>query len=204
MEGWEAVRLSFFSPFFFLFFLFFLAFLFLFAFFYTSLPLLDSPFFQVRIKIKWKGNSAAPWFSCLCIIISPIQPMFSPLLHNLWGSNIGYFVIMLYPACYCGSAHAGLEHTSHGFADLYDIVLNIPRSSWQLCRKCSKPKELSIYGRNNIVCIAVFELASYPGSLGEGKKEPGIYCLRMRLIIRHSKVFGFLWVRPCYVTSPAN
>ena len=25
-------------------------------------------------------------------------------------------------------------------------------------------------------------LASYPGSLGEGKKEPGIYCLRMRLI----------------------
>jgi len=25
-------------------------------------------------------------------------------------------------------------------------------------------------------------IASYPGSLGEGKKEPGIYCLRMRLI----------------------
>jgi len=56
---------------------------------------------------------------------------------------------------YCGSA--GLEHTSHGFADLYDIVLNIPRSSWQMCRKCSKPKELSIYGRYNNVCIAVFE-----------------------------------------------
>jgi len=154
MEGWEAVRLSFFLPSSSYFFFFFLAFLFLFAIFYTSLPLLDSPFFQVRIKIKWKGNSAAPRFSCLCIIISPIQPMFSPLLHNLWGSNIGCFVMMLYPACYCGSA--GLEHTSHGFADLYDIVLNIPRSSWQQCRKCSETKELSIYGRNNIVCIWMY------------------------------------------------
>ena len=38
---------------------------------------------------------------------------------------------------------------------------------------------------------------------GRGNKEPGIYCLRMRLIIWHSKVFGFLRVRPCYVTSPA-
>lgn len=83
------------SYFFLFFFLLFYSFL---LFFYTSLPLLDSPFFQVRIKINWKGNSAAPGFSCLCIIISPIQPMFSPLLHNLWGINIGCFVMMLYPA----------------------------------------------------------------------------------------------------------
>ena len=37
-------------------------------------------------------------------------------------------------------------------------------------------------------------LASYPGSLGEGeKKEPGIYCMRMRLIkIWITREFEFL------------
>jgi len=31
--------------------------------------------------------------------------------------------------------------------------------------------------------LVLTQVASYPGSLGEGEKEPGIYCLRMRLIV---------------------
>ena len=41
--------------------------------------------------------------------------------------------------------------------------------------------------------LAPSGLASYPGSLGRGKKEPGIYCLRMRLIkIRTTREFELL------------
>ena len=37
------------------------------------------------------------------------------------------------------------------------------------------------------------EIASYPGSLGRGKKEPGIYCLRLRLIkVWITREFEFL------------
>ena len=41
---------------------------------------------------------------------------------------------------------------------------------------------------------------------GGGKKEPGIYCLRMRLIILTFQIFWFLQVRPCYtdVTTLAS